>query len=783
MVDPSVGGGTARYMHSTPDGAMVDIKGVARELRPDEFGLPERDYEDGYQKGNDWFHMSVNPDTPGTSNERPEFRAGDMVKIADVYGSIIGPGMGVFVAYGTTGQDAIISFDNKEIVVPVANIGAVLEQNAKDNFDEMDNDGNLSPMSFGSENIKVEEPEMDQRDEFSKWMSAVEEALQNEGEPMQNAKPTKHCGCGAWDCPVCFPDEMMAEEEETFVNKPRGGKGVKLGDIIQRTEVRPTDGHDSPLTYGEDNLDEQIPTASAGPDYFQANRDMQEPTSSTSEIEEEPNYDDDYSDLGHYEPSEHNMADYHDLMIKSLASDRDIEQGQEMASKILNIQDMGLSKDNKHYTEEELLGMNMGLEDIKKIYDRVMGDVSESDNAVMDVSPTRSYSGSDEMRELMNRLNGTPDNGILDTIGDALSSIGNAIKGSTQAQTTEPQQAMPNLCESCLKPTLFEQIKWDEELEEAFIEESSLSKLIGKQKGGQNLVRWMHRRHGLSNDADLEPAKFSERLLWKQFKANPDNFVIVAAQHGVAGIKPDKKFIDNRTKEFAKKGKQYNPSGDSTLPYQIVAFTDDGQQVDPSLLRAPPEDGEDYSDPRDPTVMRARMGKHSGKDTQNPHNVFNLLSEQIGSLITVYISGFENVAGGEQRGSVERDKMAKRADLKKGPSMDPTSAIQRISQRLQPVIKTLVDQAIQQINRKAQQYLSDGDFESAQKVSSSGQKLKNMSPDGSIDQNTISDAIAQASQSQIGSDEFNDYATTVAKGNSAAMRPVLDALRNNLLNM
>ena len=62
------------------------------------------------------------------------------------------------------------------------------------------------------------------------------------------------------------------------------------------------------------------------------------------------------------------------------------------------------------------------------------------------------------------------------------------------------------------KPTLLESIRWDEELEEAFIEESSLSKLLGKMKGGQNLVRWLHRRHRLSNDADFEPAPFNKEL-------------------------------------------------------------------------------------------------------------------------------------------------------------------------------------------------------------------------------------------------------------------------------
>src|SRR5574337_995082 len=100
MVSPSIGGGTGRYMHSTPNGAMIDIKGVARELSEEDFSLPQRDYEDPYQKGNDWFHASTEPETIGRMNDKPEFRPGDIVKVADVYGSVIGPGFGVFIAYG-----------------------------------------------------------------------------------------------------------------------------------------------------------------------------------------------------------------------------------------------------------------------------------------------------------------------------------------------------------------------------------------------------------------------------------------------------------------------------------------------------------------------------------------------------------------------------------------------------------------------------------------------------------------------------------------------------------
>lgn len=208
VMSPSVGGGVGRFVDYSDNGnCLIDIKGVIKEFAEDEFSAPER----SLSTGNDWFHMSVDDETPGLQKDKPEFRPGDMVKIADVYGTVIGPGFGVFIGYGTTGEDCIILFDGKQIVVPVENVAAVLEQDAKDNFDQTDNDGNLSPMSLGSDNVKIEqEPAMDRKDEFSKWMSAVDEALTSEDMMQENpAVMGNGCGCQQWDCPTCFPQDGM----------------------------------------------------------------------------------------------------------------------------------------------------------------------------------------------------------------------------------------------------------------------------------------------------------------------------------------------------------------------------------------------------------------------------------------------------------------------------------------------------------------------------------------------------------------------------------------------
>jgi hypothetical protein len=386
--------------------------------------------------------------------------------------------------------------------------------------------------------------------------------------------------------------------------------------------------------------------------------------------------------------------------------------------KLMSMQGAGLSKAQVQYSEDELAMMNPS-------------QLRKADAAVMDGTMEEEFAPMYE----------------------------NARPKKSRPTTTKLREAAPRPA----RLSLFEQIKWDLQLKEAFaeieeelvdeelIDESSLSKLLGKQKGGQNLVRWMHRRHGLGNDAELTPASFSERIFWKQFKSHPDTFVVVSAEDGVAGIKPDKKFIDTRTAEFAKKGKTYNPSGDSTLPYQIIAFKDDGEQIDPELLRAPKEDGaDDYRDAKDPTVMRARMGKHSGRDMQNPYNVFNLLAEQIGALKTVWISGFDNEKdAGPGKGSVERDKMKQRADMKAGPAFNEQQAINQITKKIEPVLQGLLSKI---------QLPADFDF---------GKQVVR--------------AVATASGGMPGSDEYKEFLQAATAGNSTALKPVLDELKRNLM--
>lgn len=603
-------------------------------------------------------------------------------------------------------------------------------------IDDLDKSGDLSPMSLAQDNLSGTGPlqAMDKKDEFAKWIKSISDALNG---TVQEPTSDAECGCGQWSCQTCFPqdsaedfvnpptdnvvvepeacphcgeshadechkDEVDADLEagmdeieydmteinevddesehedqvNDFVEKPASGKGVKLGDIVRTTEFRKSGGQESPLSYGEENLDE------------------------------------DNWDREMYGPGQDEI----DSLEFAQMSDKDMAAAEDMMSAIVNMQNNGLSKSDTIYTEDDLAITTPS--NLKRIYAEVTGNpVTES--------------------------------------------LYNIKKLTT--------------------PTLFEQMKWDEQISKILaesdiqpLEESSLSKLIGKQKGGQRLVSWLHKRHKLSNEADLQPAPFSERLLWKEYKRNPDNFIVVSASNGVAGIKPYEEQIRAREAAAKKKGKVYDPGGDSTLQYQIIAFTDDGQQVDPKLLQPAP--GPDDEKHADPTVMKARMGKINGRDMQNPDNVFNLLAEQIGTLRTVYVVN----------SGVERDKMKTRSDIKKGPDLSEQDATNKIVKRIQPVLKTLATQSLTQINTKIKQLVDSGDFDSAQKLGATGNKLKafisaqDSGNSGEI-YNQVAAAASDASGYKVGTNEYKEFLNNAAAGNATALKPILDSLRKNLV--
>lgn len=226
---------------------------------------------------------------------------------------------------------------------------------------------------------------MDRKDEFNKWIGAIEEALANENNseldinilPAQSAE----CGCGDWQCDVCFPEQGEAvpqattcptcghamddhnhdqddldgavelfpdeidgivsvdEEDMDFDITPERqslGQGVKLGNIIQKFVPADQSGEESPLTNGQENLGEE----------------------------------------GWYDPSMDDVEFGGPLdRDNELISDEEMDEAMDMIGQIKYMQEIGLSRASRSFSENDMAVMNLST--LKKAYDEVMGKVSE----------------------------------------------------------------------------------------------------------------------------------------------------------------------------------------------------------------------------------------------------------------------------------------------------------------------------------------------------------------------------------------------------------------------
>lgn len=377
----------------------------------------------------------------------------------------------------------------------------------------------------------------------------------------------------------------------------------------------------------------------------------------------------------------------------------------------------------------------------------------------------------------------------------------------------------PKLRENNMKPittkvlaeelTLFkvEQLacqEWTNQLLESIVQESTLSRLIGKTPGGQHIVRWMHARHKLSNVAEWTSHPFTERVMWTEFKNHPDQFLIVSGSRGVAGIKPNEADIRKGEQSARSRGKVYNPAKDNTLRYQIVAFRED-EQVDPELLRSP----EDVDREADPTVMRARGGLPHKKDPAVADNIFDRLREQIGSLQAIYISkghytpgrgqekelarGYELGADGEKApGAVEREKLAARKPADAG-NIDTQAELTTMVKRIRPVLKQLGNQAIGMINNRAKRYIDGGNFEQAQEIAKTGMAIKQfltaIDTSGEINlsgwNNPVSNLVRSAMRDAAADSgvSVDQWLYDINRGSTAQLGPMLDAIRAGFMKM
>lgn len=323
---------------------------------------------------------------------------------------------------------------------------------------------------------------------------------------------------------------------------------------------------------------------------------------------------------------------------------------------------------------------------------------------------------------------------------------------------------------------------------EMMLSESTLSKVIGGSPGGQNVLKWLHNVHKLSNTAEVsEITPATGRVQLKQFKNNPDHFMVVVGRRAVMAMKPDEKYMARKMEEPRKKGaKPYNPSEDTSLLYQVIGFAKD-ERIDNLLIPLPNLDDFDGDRNQYELAVQAveekrrqvinfnapatkmtfkRGGKPFAKDPYN--NFFDTIKQAVGGINAVYIvsgrsSGPNRQPGGEKTdvkgfvkgyepgeapektiagpqptppegwksyktGGVERGKLMSRSVQRRpGKFADFNEELKKLMTKLAPLVPKFVNQAAGLAKLRAGKLMNNGDFDGAQRTITLAKKLADLS--------------------------------------------------------
>lgn len=268
-----------------------------------------------------------------------------------------------------------------------------------------------------------EEPAMDQRDEFSKWMASVEQALSEETTTVdEELLEQGSCGgCGSWECPECFPETEdgagsqqipamiviggTAPDSSMSAQQGVGMAGAKpvecptCGHSHEDADshadeldmsMMPEDGiEDVDMSFDEDNAAtpvDKTPRSGRGVKLghiVQQYKPIDDTDGEDSPLTygddlEEAEWDglDDEPDFDISEPD----YDADPLAVKQSYQDMeylDPEEAMGMIGAILNMQSQGMSNANQEYTEEQLSRMNASQ--LKSAHSAVTGAVAEDE--------------------------------------------------------------------------------------------------------------------------------------------------------------------------------------------------------------------------------------------------------------------------------------------------------------------------------------------------------------------------------------------------------------------
>lgn len=290
------------------------------------------------------------------------------------------------------------------------------------------------------------------------------------------------------------------------------------------------------------------------------------------------------------------------------------------------------------------------------------------------------------------------------------------------------------------------------------LDESSLSKLIGSTPGGQSLVRFLHMKYKLGNNAAYE--EIPDRLYAEGIKANKDNFAIIVGTNGVAGVKPvdadwDKTVGDNR-----------NPSKDRTMRY-IVVWSGNNEPIETEVHK--------YRLGR-----RDASGGTSGMEGGAP-NLFQVLKGRIGSTVSIYTAV----------GAIERGKMQAR-QVAQSPAPVPND--DQVFAKIQPVMLKLLNQAIANIGPKITQYAQAGNYAAINGLTNAGEELKKIlsildsnkanwnDPALRSVRNAVRSAVAEIT-SELDGASRDEVLRNIAAGQSEDLGKLLTSIRSQLMKL
>ena len=214
--------------------------------------------------------------------------------------------------------------------------------------------------------------------------------------------------------------------------------------------------------------------------------------------------------------------------------------------------------------------------------------------------------------------------------------------------------------------------------------------------------------------------------------------------------------------------------------------------------------------------MKARGGMIGKRDVRNEFNIFDSLSDQIGSLQAVYIStsrvtglgkrdvkgftkGYEPGAG--QRagiagasGAIERDKIATRRPEQKANVANEYDEMSKFKNTLKPIVKNLFKRvgnlAMLDVREEARDAMEAGAFERAQTWMSVAKKIETLliaiNKQGDIDLgygpvgNLIQTSVRAAAQSE-GTPTAEYIRMLNTTPGAEKLKPFMTALKANLI--